>query len=367
MTVSDETTYRVSDGVLVSPFGETAVAVDLVTEKAHVLGAASAWLLSQKSPVDIASLIADAPEDDREELTESILDALDTLRTPGLVDRETSYEPPVPPDDAGGPEPGGHVGRTHAVIDRRIAFRSDDEGLVQRIDAFLGDAVDEPATRFFDAVPRGDGSITLFAADEWRFSSEERLLFQLPTVLNDDGARTHGVVVIHSGTVRTPDGRVLVLTGPPSAGKSTLTAALLAAGCDYLGDESIGVTADGTVLGYPKPLTLSADSCEVLGIPELGGPHVPPETIRANVERVVTADGIDEILLVRFDPAAAGASDRHALEPVAALEAVLANVLNLARSGEAGLETICRLVESVPVRPFVHAGVETAVPQLLDP
>lgn len=362
--MSDDPTYRVSDGLLLAPFAESAVVVDLIGEKTHVLGRAAAWLLSQESPVVIADLAADAPEEQRAELVESILDALDTLRTPGLVDRETPYVFPAPPGDSAAPTAGTVTGRTHAVIERRIAFRCDDETIVERIDAFLGGGIDEPATRFFDVVPHDDG-VTLFAADEWEFTDLDQLFRQLPTVVNDDGARSHGVAVIHAGTVRTPDGRVIVLTGPPSAGKSTLTAALVAAGCDYLGDESIGVDLDGKVHGYPKPLTLRPDTRRILGIDDDDFPHLAVTDLRADTEQVNSAARVDEILLVRYDPDHSGMLSSRPLEPVPALEAVLGNVLNLARGGEAGLEAVCRLVESVPVVPFEHAGVEVAVPVIL--
>lgn len=364
--MSHDATYRISDGVLVAPFADTAVAVDLVTNTAHVLSRVGAWLLAQDSPVSIDALIAQVPQDEQDELRTSILDMIDTLRTPGLVERDTPFEWPVPFGEGGGPNPGSHVGNTHAVIDRRIAFRSDDAGLLERVDAMLGDRVDEPATRFFDLVPDPEtGKITLYAADEWRFPSEARLLAQLPTVLNDDGSHTHGVAVVHSGVVRTPDGRVIVMAAPPNAGKSTLTAALVAAGCDYLGDESVGVRPDGTVLGYPKPLTLSPESRRVVGLAESDFPHTAVDEIRADVERVTAAAAVDEILLVRYDPHHTGMMSGRPLEPAAALEAVLGNVLNLSRAGEPGLEAVCNLVESVPVVPFTHHGVDDAVPVVL--
>lgn len=364
--MSNDTTYRISDGVLIAPFGDAAVAVDLTTEQAHALSRVGAWLLAQQSPVSIDALVADAPESERDELRDAVLDMVDTLRSSGLVERNEPYPWPEPFGATGGPRPGTTVGRTHAVIDRRIAFRSDDAGLVERVDRMLGDSVDEPATRFFDLVGGDDsGEITLYAADRWRFPSEGRLLRQLPTVLNDDGSHTHGAAVIHSGVVRTPDGRIIVMAAPPGAGKSTLTAALIAAGCDYLGDESIGVRPDGTVLGYPKPLTLGAESRRALGLDETDFPHTDVEELRGDVERVVEAAAVDEILLVRYDPDHTGMMSDRPLEPVAALEAVLANVLNLARAGEEGLEAVCNLVESVPVVPFTHPGVDEAVPVIL--
>lgn len=362
--VTDDLNYRVSDGLLLAPFADSAVAVDLIGERAHVLGPVATWLLSQPSPVDIADLAAEASTEQQEEVIESILDALDTLRTPGLINRNASYEFPEPPGDSTAPEPGAYTGRTHLVINRRIAFRSDDESIVTRIDSFLGGGTDETASRFFDVVIR-DG-LSLFAADQWRFENLDQLLFQLPTVLNDDAARTHGLAVIHTGAVRTPDGRVVLLTGPPNAGKSTLTAALVAAGCDYLGDESIGIDMTGAVHGYPKPLTLRSDTREILGIGESDSPHVDVGELRADALRVGGAARVDEILLVRYDPNHTGPLRSAPLDRIPAIEAVIANVLNLARGGEAGLEALCQLVESVPVVPFAHAGVETAVPAILE-
>lgn len=364
--VSDDTTYRISDGVILAPFTDSAVAVDLATDKAHVLSRAAAWLLSQESPVTIDDLVAAAPAAERDELRESILDTIDTLRTPGLVERDEPFDWPVPFADGGGPQPGAHIGATHAVIDRRIAFRSDDAELLERVDAMLGDAVDEPATRFFDLTPDAEtGGIRLYAADEWVFPTEDRLLWQLPTVLNDDGSHTHAVAVVHCGVVRTPDGRVIMMAAPPNAGKSTLTGALVAAGCDYLGDESVGITLEGTVLGYPKPLTLSPTSRQVLGLGGVDFPHARAAELRADVDLVAEAAGIDEILLVRYDPTHTGMMSGRPLEPVPALEAMLGNVLNLSRAGEQGLEAICNLVESVPVVPFTHPGVDEAVPVIL--
>ena len=60
---------------------------------------------------------------------------------------------------------------------------------------------------------------------------------------------------------------VLLLPGHMNAGKSTLTAALIQAGCDYLGDESIGIRHNTlAAVAYPKPLSLDATSREFLGL-----------------------------------------------------------------------------------------------------
>lgn len=70
------------------------------------------------------------------------------------------------------------------------------------------------------------------------------------------------VLVLHAGSVRDPDGRI---TGLPEAGKSTLTAALVMAGCDYLGDELVGVRADSPrAAGFPRVPALDETSRHVL-------------------------------------------------------------------------------------------------------
>ena len=362
--MSDDTTYRVSDGVLLWPFADAAIAVDLVGERTHVLGPAAAWLLAQENPVDIATLASSSPEDERAELTESILDALDTLRTPGLVDRDAAYAFPEPPGMSTAPIPGAHIGRTHAIIDRRVAFRCDDDALLGRVDTFLGGGIDEPPSRFFDIVCE-EGTLVLYAADRWDFASEEAFLHTLPVVCNDDGARTHAVAVIHAGTVRTPDGRIIVLAGPPNAGKSTLTASLVAAGCDYLGDESVGIDLSGNVYGYPKPLTLSADTRALLGLSEADRAHTSLEEVRPDAQRVVTASRVDQVLLVMYDPRHAGAVTERSLEPIPALEGVLANVLNLARGGEQGLGALCNLIETTPIAMLTYAECSDAVAIIL--
>ena len=61
--------------------------------------------------------------------------------------------------------------------------------------------------------------------------------------MNEFERFTAQVPVLHAGGVRTPDGSVLLMTGAINAGKSTMTATLVRAGRNYLGDESIGSDA----------------------------------------------------------------------------------------------------------------------------
>ncbi len=68
--------------------------------------------------------------------------------------------------------------------------------------------------------------------------------------------RWRGLFHLHAGALVTPGGRGVLIAGGTGAGKSTLTLALLEAGCSYLGDDAVFLaTAPGalTVLGLPRP------------------------------------------------------------------------------------------------------------------
>lgn len=358
-----------SSGVLVWPFGDGVVAVDLLTSTAHLLGAAAGALVAQDGRTSVEDLVAEASAGTGgtvAEWTAWIEDAVADLRGAGLIDRTAVYTPPEPPGGSTWARPGRHVGAAHAVLDAAIVFRSDDADLLERIDAFLGPGLgDVAATLIFDVAPTSTGGVDLWTESHWAFPTVDGFFAQLPAVLNDYAARTHALVALHSGAVRTPDGRVVLLSGPENSGKSTLTAALVAAGCDYLGDESVGIGTDLNAVAYPKPFTVDAESRGVLGLAPGISPHVAVESVRAGARRVAGSGGpVTEVLLVRYDPTAESAGLRR-LEALEALEALCANTLNLARSGETGLATLCAVAEQVPVRELVHPGIDIAVPLVL--
>lgn len=73
-------------------------------------------------------------------------------------------------------------------------------------------------------------------------------------------------LALHAGVVARA-GRALVLPGPSGHGKSTLVAALLRAGWDYVSDESLCLRwDDGALVAYPRPLGLSAWAADHLAV-----------------------------------------------------------------------------------------------------
>ncbi|KRE55074.1 hypothetical protein [Phycicoccus sp. Soil748] len=64
------------------------------------------------------------------------------------------------------------------------------------------------------------------------------------------------VVMLHAAGIQSPEtGAVVALVGPGGTGKTTLVRTL-GVGRGYVSDETVAVTADDTVLPYPKPLSV---------------------------------------------------------------------------------------------------------------
>lgn len=79
-------------------------------------------------------------------------------------------------------------------------------------------------------------------------------------------------LAIHAAVVAR-NGRAVALPAASGTGKSTLTAACLRAGFDYVSDEALCLTwADATLVPYPRPIGLSTWSCAEVGLE----PPTPP-------------------------------------------------------------------------------------------
>ena len=91
------------------------------------------------------------------------------------------------------------------------------------------------------------------------------------TVLNMTAIAQCQSFAVHAGVVSTPAGAI-AFPAPSGGGKSTLTAACLLAGFDYLSDEALVVDWDAaTVRPYPKWLSLSPWSAQHVGLPPGNG------------------------------------------------------------------------------------------------
>lgn len=96
--------------------------------------------------------------------------------------------------------------------------------------------------------------------------SWEQLALRLLTDLNRHAVDQYRGFAVHSGVVAA-DGAAIAFPADSKGGKSTLTSALVQDGFRYVSDESLCLDPKtGLVDPYPKPITLSDESCRLLGI-----------------------------------------------------------------------------------------------------
>ena len=77
--------------------------------------------------------------------------------------------------------------------------------------------------------------------------------------------RWRGTFHLHAGALVAPDGRGILVSGHAGAGKSTLTLALLEAGCAHLGDDAVFLSSrpgDPAVLAFPRPFHVAPRTAE---------------------------------------------------------------------------------------------------------
>lgn len=126
-----------------------------------------------------------------------------------------------------------------------------------------------PSSRFRVSArgDRIDGWLDPTAAARPREVAEGELMVALTLAL-----RSHGLVHLHAAATVTPGGQVLLIAGTGGSGKSTLTAALVAAGHAYLGDDVVLVAPGGVLFAFPRPFHLSPVSARAVGV-EAGPPR----------------------------------------------------------------------------------------------
>ncbi len=380
-------------GLLTAPLGTESAVYDLTTHEVTVLHPL-AGLVLETEPQDwnglIGALYESAPGATREGLAEQIQSAADELAAAGLLrePREVTSDDPTPVApavQAGDSAGGAHTGATFTLVDTRVAVRGDDADLVARVDGLVGlHRTERDPDVFIDVWREADGSVRIEAPGvaRHRAASAAELAAHLPRVIAELTLATAAVLVVHGGTVRTPTGVILALPGTPGSGTSTLTAALVQAGCDLIGDSTIALRADSRYLvGVPQPIVLDPTGLELLGIDPpadtatgraatAGGRRaVPAGRLRADAE---TLEGnnvgpVDGVVVTTFDPEAGGVEVIPSATAADALEALAPTAANLDRSRTAGWRTLCKLCSEVPVVQVRHNDAVAAAARILGP
>jgi hypothetical protein len=163
--------------------------------------------------------------------------------------------------------------------------------------------------------------------------------------LNAIAREISGHVMIHGSCVAGPLGGAVVLPGGTGAGKSTLTAACVAAGLAYVTDELVALDrGTGTVAPYPKPLSLQGERL------------VPASSLGRVAGRPATPSAL---VFPRYEPGAE-VSDVP-LDPGWSLLALAAHATNLAALGRTALTWLAGLALTCPARQFTYRDAPQVV------
>lgn len=224
-------------------------------------------------------------------------------------------------------------------------------------------AIDDAVTDDFHLTVTSSGGVTLVAETQWNFPSREALLNQLVFVVTDYLARSTLATTIHSGAARSPAGQTVVFPGVSGAGKSTLVGGLIQAGWDYLSDESVClVSGVRSVIGFPKPLRLSASSCAVLGIAPRseGGDDLLVESVAPDASKVFASRPPVMIVAPEYrfngDVSMVGPLDFRD-----ALCLLVESCTNLRVMGDEGLASLCDLAAEVPAYRITYGSTVDAM------
>lgn len=160
--------------------------------------------------------------------------------------------------------------------------------------------------------------------------------------------------ILHASAV-TLEGRTVLLAGPSGTGKSTFTAALVAAGGTFLADDLVPLDVSGkTVRGFPLALSVKSGSFaavealhpDLAGVPRLPLRHLQVRYLDLNKGAPVAA-ACDPALIV-FPEYAPGADlEVEAIAPAAAF-AFLIETGSEPEGTPRSIRPLVRLVERVP-------------------
>ena len=137
---------------------------------------------------------------------------------------------------------------------------------------------------------------------------------------------------------RIPSGAVIALVAKSGTGKTTASSQL-ARTFGYITDETVAIRADGTVVPYPKPLSVkqaTPGAAKLQVGPDELGLQVAPDNPR------ITA-------IALLDRVAGGDYQLPVIEPVPLVDAVLALIPDTSSQAAVvqPLQSLCRLIDSV--------------------
>jgi hypothetical protein len=156
----------------------------------------------------------------------------------------------------GGPGDGGPGSVPVSVLGMRFDIDVADRAVGAELRRLLGPFV----------VPASTSDSTRARRMAGPAAAAPQLLDETLAELNAAALAAVDCLAVHAGAVAAA-GQVVAFPGPSGIGKSTLTAACLRAGLEYVSDEALCLHWDtGEVIGYPRPMALSGWSAVALGL-----------------------------------------------------------------------------------------------------
>ena len=279
---------------------------------------------------------------------------------------------PIRVENAGLPDPPPTAQtRLLQLADRRVALLVDDPALAEPL-ARITRHLDAEPTALADQNLRLGGTTsgwwlavdeTLIATGDTADEAIARTVFEL-VELGCNTARR--LLVLHAAGVSRA-GRGVVLIGQGGAGKTTLAAALNAEGFDLLGDDVIPVNPDGQLVGIGMSLCLKAGSWPVLASRLLDLDRAP-RIARAGqavcfppppgpIARGPMPAGV--LLFPRYQPG--GKPTLEPLEPVAALQGIIAAGSVIAHLTQDALTALIRWISAIPAFSLTYPDLDHAL------
>jgi len=184
--------------------------------------------------------------------------------------------------------------------------------------------------------------------------------------------RFHHCLMLHAAVVARNDGEVLLLPAAPGAGKTTLCAALALRGWRLFSDEfGLVRTGDTSFVPAPRPLALKNESIDVIRSfsrlaqvgPEIHGTrkgtvaHLKPPT--DSVLRSSETGRAHWIVYPQWEQGAA--CELQPVSPGHSFMLLATNAFNYEVQGEAGFESVRRIVDSARSYRLVYSDLDEAI------
>ncbi|WP_320536363.1 hypothetical protein [Pseudarthrobacter sp. IC2-21] len=178
------------------------------------------------------------------------------------------------------------------------------------------------------------GTFSLQAASFEELAEDLTSRLTITTILANAGQLT----MLHACGVADPDtGAVVALVAPSGTGKTT-AATVLSGTYGYVTDETVAIRPDGSVVPYPKPLSVKQEYVVPklqVGPDELGLQPTPAKPFIQSIVLLDRVEGDDRVAPI--------------LSKVPLADAVLALIPDSSSQGEIDqpLQSLCRLMDSV--------------------